>query len=346
MKKFLALTISLLFISSFFAEIIEAKSRGGSSGGFRSSGSSSSSSSRSSYSGSSSSSRPSSSYSSPSRSTYSSPSRSTYPSGSYDNRNYSNPSGNYGSGYSTPYQNTPGYTGGGTTIVPIYGGSSGVATGTSSSGGGAIFLIIILVIVGVVVFVIIKNRKKKGSGEVEDGTTESHLFFVQAGFYYGKGELEKSLIETSKAVDTGEMSGLLTLLREVSMLIRRNKDNIRWFNFKQSKHANESSAEAAFNKLVTDERMNVDVEEFTDQNGMEVDRKTQGDNLEEVIVISMAVACHSNVLLDDGITFENFEKLISFFSAIPEDSLLGTNVIWNIMDKDEMISDCPELRGV
>jgi len=223
-----------------------------------------------------------------------------------------------------------------------------VATGASSdSSGGGFGFIIILIIIGVIVFFVIKNRKKKkGSGEIEQESDEAHLFFVQAGFYFGKGELENILIQNAKSADTGDMSGLLTLLRETAMLIRKNTEGIRWFNFTHSKYPNTGSVEAAFEKLVSDERMKVENEEFTDQNGMEVDRKTKTDNLEEVIVINMAVACYSNILLDEGITFDNFQKIISFFSAIPEDSLLGTNIIWNIADKDEMDTEYPELRSV
>lgn len=351
MRKNLTFLVCSLFVTSFFmmaAEQITAKSRGGSSGGFKSS----SSSSRSSYSSSSSSSRSSysspsrssyssgrSSYSSPSRSTYSSPSRSTY-----DNRYSSSPSGNYSNQYSTPYQSSPGYSGGGTTIIPMYGGAH--AATSSSGGSGAFVFIVLLIIAGVIIYVVIKNKKKKGSGEIEGDTTESHLFFIQAGLFYGKGEVEESLIQTAKAVDTNDISGLLTLLREASMLIRRNQDKIRWYNFKETTHKNEASVEAAFEKLVSDERMKLDTEEFTDQNGMEVDRRAGGAKLEEVIIINMAVACHCDILLDDGITFENFNKLISFFSAIPESNLLGTNIVWNITDQDDLMEKFPELRNV
>lgn len=212
---------------------------------------------------------------------------------------------------------------------------------------GSFIPVLLLFIIIFIVYRIVISRKKRGDSKSD--SPGGNLFLVQVGLYYGDGALEKQLIQAGEAINTSVQEGLTALLREVSMLIQRNSHSIRWYHYNKNPYKDSGPLEEKFRNTVNQERIKLEKEEFSDIDGREVKRKdTDSDNLEEIIIISFTVAGLSDLDLDkkSPLSIENASKILQFFTSCPDDRLIGVNVTWNILDRDDMFTYYPELRSV
>lgn len=207
-----------------------------------------------------------------------------------------------------------------------------------------------VVVVGGIIFMVARSviaaKKRQAAEGFGSQKIKSSLIHLQVGLFYGEGQLEEDLLRVSRQVNTGTHAGLVTLLRETSFILKRNTPSLRWFYFNKENFNSPQSLESNFRSLVASERSKIEEEEFLSTDGTLIDKKTQKDNLEEVIVLSVVAATGVDFMLSKDNTFENLEKLIGFLASIPDSQVLGVNVVWNIADRDMLLEKFPRLRSV
>lgn len=210
-------------------------------------------------------------------------------------------------------------------------------------GGGGNFLPIL--IIGGLIFIIFKviGNRKSGKGGTATGE-RSHLYHLQLGFYFRDGALENELLQLGRKINTGNTAGLVQLLHESTLSMKRKWADVRWYNFTAKELRNFTQAESEFRNLVHQERMKLDTEEFSDKDGVEIDKKQATQNLEELIVINIIVSSSAIYKTSGAPTMQQAESFLGFLGSIPAHTVMGVDIVWNIMDQDDMLELFPEMR--
>lgn len=201
-------------------------------------------------------------------------------------------------------------------------------------GSNPVFLV--LLVGGAMIYFFMKKKGESG----DDGT----LFHAQLGFFFNDGELQKELMSIFNSIDTETETGTQTLLREVSVLMNRNWEQVRWFHYNRDSYSNQDALEGAFNKRVTEERMKLDKEEYSNIQGRVIGGSSDEPNLEEAIILNVIVASFSDVKLEKRENLDELKELLKFFASLSSEEFAGASVWWNILDRDDLIELYPELR--
>jgi uncharacterized membrane protein len=330
-----------------FARSSGGRGGGGSFTGSRSGGSSSSSS----RSGGSSSS------SSRSGGSSSSSSRSGGSHNSSSNRN-SNPS---------YYQNNPGYSSGGNTVIVAPGGSgysSGYSNSSHSSGFSIFPMLLVLGMFGVIALLIVlywlraSKSQDNGSGfssgsdELDNDTVTVSKVQVALLAQTTKG-LQSQLSELTLRVDTNTPEGLYELLQESALLLLRNSEN--WSHvLASSQSLSLDKAEQLFNQLSLQKRSNFSAETLSNVGGTIRQQEAVIPGLEEdpaayIVVTLLVGTAHDNPLFKDVRSAETLKEALERVASVSGDYLLKFELLWSpqveedSLTYDELLTEYTEM---
>jgi len=204
----------------------------------------------------------------------------------------------------------------------------------SGAGGGSVLVFIIIMVIA---FGILKSAIKKKQ--------KSSLVNIQLGFYLRKGELVEKVKAILKGMNPDDMNSCYIALREIGVLMLRNTDQIRWYNFDIKTFSSDSALESEFNRLTNEERTKYDEEELVNIKGVKRESQENKENLEEVFVISIVAGLFTTFKNREK-TIEETLKLLQETSSIALDNFGGVSIWYNIMDKDDLITTYPEIRVI
>jgi len=277
-----------------------------------------------------------SSSSSSSHSWSSSPSYSSSPSHSYSSPSYT----------STSYTPTS-YTSGGSS--PSYSYSSPTS---SSSGGinfGSIFFMIGLVaVVGLVAF---SWMRSPSSSSFEPLMIDTSVFEgVDVGVMRiaidGRARkfVQTELARIAKVADTATEEGRLTMLREVTLLLRRVRDAWVYGGAVNEPMRSLDAAKAAFDGHVDDARSRFQHETVSNVQGVKTSAAApeytrRSDEGEGVILVSIIVAARTELFtitqIGDG---EELRKALEAASHRPATDLVAIEIIWEPSEENDRMS--------
>jgi len=219
-----------------------------------------------------------------------------------------------------------GFTGGGTSVsIPVF-----IYIG---SGGG----FIVFLVFGMIALSILRNVVKK--------KTKSSLANIQLGFYLRDGKLLNQIKELIKGMNPNDVNSCYIALREISVIILRAKEQIRWYNFDITNFSNDQELESGFSKIGEEERTKYDEEEVINVKDVKKETSDIKENLEEVFILTIVIAVFTKLESKEK-TFENTLEVLKTVSSISSDNFAGVSIWYNIMDKDEIIETYPEIKVV
>lgn len=201
-----------------------------------------------------------------------------------------------------------------------------------------------VVIIGMITFVVIVSMlKKRKQASEKEGT----VFHLRLGFFFGDGELQRKLMGILDSVDTGTQEGVKVLLREGALAMKRHWEKVRWFQFDKENCSSQYQMESRFQKRVTQERLKLEKEEYTNIQGRRAaTERPESENLEEIIVVNIIVAAFEDVMVKKAVRATDVAKVLEFFASLPGSQMAGANIWWNIMDRDDMLELYPEMRSL
>ncbi len=261
------------------------------------------------------------------------------------------------------YQNNPGYSSGGSTVI-VAPGSSGYHSSSHSSGFSIFPMLLVLGMFGVITLLIVlywlraSKSQDNGSGfstgsnELDNDTVTVSKVQVALLAQTTKG-LQSQLSELTLRVDTNTPEGLCELLQESALLLLRNSEN--WSHvLASSQTLSSDKAEQLFNQLSLQKRSNFSAETLSNVGGTIRQQEAVIPGLEEdpaayIVVTLLVGTAHDNPLFKDVRSAETLKETLETVASVSADYLLKFELLWSpqveedSLTYDELLTEYTEM---
>lgn len=288
-------------------------------------------------------------------------------------------SGSFGgssSSYRPSYQPT---YGGGTSVIPIvipvgggygsgygsgYGHGYGASRSSSSSSGFGGVLVFFLVIGGIFLLVIVFARwKAKRAGTAAEVANRIDVVQVQLGVQAQARGIQDRLERLAESVDANSDQGLVTILKEVVLELRRHTDNIEYAAIEHKRALALPAAETQFGDWSGDARSKYNREVISrdelgvrkQQKELETDGLRDEDGqlaVSEYFVVTIVAAVRGIQMPETVHDAQELQALLERLGSVNVDQLVAVEVVWSpaalsdSMARDDMESRYPELATI
>jgi uncharacterized membrane protein len=274
---------------------------------------------------------------------------------------------------SVPRGYSPGrgsYGGGGSHFIflPSFGWGGGYGYG---GGLGPLGTLMLLGVVGLgVVMVTRAIRRNAGGGrrwgiaqndyddddEVGVLPDRAYVYKVQLGLGRSARGIQDRLARFAAEGDTATASGLGQLLQQTSLELMREQASIRYGSLEASGPMSLTNGETKMNAAALAERSRFTVERVRGAEGA-VRRSEaaveEGAEVLEYVVVTVVIAARQPVIEVKSLTDQDqLRQVLAAMGAVPQDGLLGLEVIWTPADgqdsltSGDLLTTYPDLRSL
>ena len=278
-----------------------------------------------------------------------------------------------GGGSSMPRSYSTGRSGwgGGSHFVflPSFGWGWG---GYGGGGMGPLGTLMLLGLVGVGAVMISRALRRGASGAQrrwslgdtdDDGYDDAgvlpdraYVYKVQFGLGRSARGIQDRLASFAADGDTSSAAGLAQLLQQTSLELMRERDSIRYGSVEASGPMSLTNGETKMNSAALAERSRFAVERVRGAEGTV--RKsdtavTEADDVLEYVVVTVVIAARQPLLDVKGLTDqEQLRQVLGALGGVPQNALLGLEVIWTPADpqdaltSNDLLTGYPDLRSL
>jgi uncharacterized membrane protein len=184
----------------------------------------------------------------------------------------------------------------------------------------------------------------------------AYVYKVQLGLGRSARGIQDRLARFAAEGDTATAAGLGQLLQQTSLELMRERDSIRYGSLEPSGPMSLTNGETKMNAAALAERSRFTVERVRGAEGA-VRRSDavveEGAEVLEYVVVTVVIAARQPVIeLKSLADQDQLRQLLAAMGAVPQDALLGLEVIWTPADgqdsltTSDLMTTYPDLRSL
>lgn len=245
--------------------------------------------------------------------------------------------GGYSGGSSRSYGSSGGYSGG-------YGYSRSYSSGADTCGSAGFSLVIILFFV---LFIVVNMKKRAGGvsgpGQVATNAIDVTVLRVAVDWRERKF-VQAELDRIARSADTRTVPGLVRMLREVTVVLRRIRETWLYAGFVNAQPMHAPAAEAFFQQHAQDARTRFREELIRNAEGARATRtasaiEARSDEGEGLVVITLIAAARGHLLdFHDAADAEQVRRCLESLGNLTSASLVAVEIVWSPAAEDDRLS--------
>lgn len=215
---------------------------------------------------------------------------------------------------------------------------------------GFIFFIVIILVLWAIVYKVSRsssdrtkasNRAKRNIARERDNDRVT-ISWLQVVLSSEAKELQQDLSNLTTSADTDSVAGLLELMKESVLILRRNENH--WTHVaSSSKSMDISNAESEFDVLSFNERSKFSGESLSNVEGKittRESRQTDSDGFPAYIVVTLIIGSADDRALFSQINnVEELQQALQTLSGMREDYLMKFELLWTPQAANEYLTD-------